>query len=153
MRFATTLALAVASISGAFAQDPLILGFNAGASDDKGNAKSQADFEKEFKTAKSLQGAPGNFSTIRLYSNIQWQTTDTPISAFAAAVATNTKLLLGIWASGTDNIDNELKALSSAVKEHGTSLTDLIVGLSVGSEDLYRDSEVSRYDMLSQNSI
>lgn len=141
MKFATTLALALTSIGGALSQNTPILGFNSGASDDKGNAKSQADFEKEFKTAHNLQGAPGNFTTIRLYSSIQWQTTDTPISAFAAAIATNTKLLLGIWASGTDNVDNELKALSSAVQEHGTRLTDLIVGLSVGSEDLYRGSE------------
>jgi glucan endo-1,3-beta-D-glucosidase len=141
MRFAATLALAAAAISGALAQDTLILGFNSGASDDTGKAKTQEDFEKEFKTAKTLQGAPGNFSAIRLYSNIQWKTKDTPITAFAAAVSTNTKLLLGLWASGTDNIDSELKALNAAIKEHGTKLTDLVVGISVGSEDLYRVSE------------
>jgi len=140
MRFSTALAIAATAIGSALAQDSFIMGFNSGASDDKGNAKSQADFEKEFRTAQNLEGAPGNFTTIRLYSNIQWQTTDTPIAAFPAAIATNSKLLLGIWASGTDNIDNELKALSSAVKQYGTKLTDLIVGLSVGSEDLYRVS-------------
>lgn len=144
MRFTSAFALAAATISGAIAQDTFLLGFNSGASDDKGNAKSQADFEREFRTAKELQGAPGNFSAIRLYSNVQWETTDTPISAFAAAIATNTRLLLGIWASGTDSIDNELKALEAAVEEHGTRLTDLIIGLSVGSEDLYRDSEPGR---------
>lgn len=141
MRFAAALAVMAATLGAAIAQDTFILGFNAGASDDTGKAKTQADFEKEFKTAKSLQGAPGNFSAIRLYSNIQWNTVDTPIAAFAAAVSTKTKLLLGIWASGTDNIDNELKALNSAVQEYGTSFTDLIIGLSVGSEDLYRVSE------------
>jgi len=141
MRFAAALAVAAAAVSGALAQDTFILGFNSGASDDTGKAKTQEDFEKEFKTAKALQGAPGNFSAIRLYSNIQWQTTDTPITAFAAAVSTNTKLLLGIWASGTTNIDSELKALNAAIKEYGTKLTDLVVGISVGSEDLYRDSE------------
>ncbi|KAF1831088.1 glycoside hydrolase [Decorospora gaudefroyi] len=141
MRFATALAVAAATISGVTAQDTLLLGFNSGASDDTGKAKSQEDFEKEFRTAQNLQGAPGNFSAIRLYSNIQWETTDTPIAAFPAAIATNSKLLLGIWASGTDNIDNELKALNAAVEEYGTELTDLVVGLSVGSEDLYRVSE------------
>jgi len=139
MRFSTALAVAAAAIGSALAQDT-IMGFNSGASDDQGNAKSQADFEKEFRTAQNLEGAPGNFTTIRLYSNIQWQTTDTPIAAFPAAIATNSKLLLGIWASGTTDIDNELKALNSAVEKYGTKLTDLIVGLSVGSEDLYRDS-------------
>ncbi|KAL1798481.1 hypothetical protein ACET3X_002518 [Alternaria dauci] len=140
MRFVSALAVAAATISSALAQD-LVLGFNSGASDDKGKAKTQEDFEKEFTTAQNLEGAPGNFSAIRLYSNIQWETTDTPIAAFPAAIATNSRLLLGIWASGTDNIDNELKALSSAVEEYGTALTDLVIGLSVGSEDLYRVSE------------
>jgi glucan endo-1,3-beta-D-glucosidase len=141
MRFTATLAVAAATIGSAIAQDTLILGFNSGASDDTGKAKTQDDFEKEFRTAQDLQGAPGNFSAIRLYSNIQWETTDTPIAAFPAAIATGSKLLLGIWASGTDNIDNELKALNAAVDEHGTALTDLVIGLSVGSEDLYRVSE------------
>ncbi|KAI8942410.1 hypothetical protein NX059_000484 [Plenodomus lindquistii] len=142
MRFTTALALAVATISGAVAQNnSFILGFNSGASDDKGNPKTQEDFEREFRTAKNLEGAPGNFSAIRLYSNVQWQTEDEPIAAFAAAVATDTRLLLGIWASGTNSIDGELKALEAAVEEHGSRLTDLIIGLSVGSEDLYRDSE------------
>jgi glucan endo-1,3-beta-D-glucosidase len=141
MRFTTALAIAAATIGGAAAQDALVLGFNSGATDDQGKPKSQADFEKEFKTAQNLKNAPGKFNTIRLYSNVQAGTTDTPIEAFPAAIATNSKLLLGVWASGSDNIDNELKALSAAVEEHGTKLTDLIVGLSIGSEDLYRVSE------------
>jgi glucan endo-1,3-beta-D-glucosidase len=141
MRFTAALAVAAATISGAVAQDSVILGFNSGASDDTGKAKTQKDFEREFRTAKNLDGAPGDFNAIRLYSNIQWETPDTPIEAFPAAIATNTKLLLGIWASGTDNIDNELKALNAAVDKYGTKLTDLVIGLSIGSEDLYRVSE------------
>ncbi|KAJ4379889.1 hypothetical protein N0V86_005073 [Didymella sp. IMI 355093] len=139
MRFSA--ALSIAATLGCTAAQGTILGFNSGASDDKGNAKNQQDFEREFKAAKSLNGAPGDFNTIRLYSNIQWNTPDTPIAAFSAAVATNTSLLLGIWASGTDNIDNELKALTAALDEHGDKLADLVVGISVGSEDLYRVSE------------
>jgi glucan endo-1,3-beta-D-glucosidase len=134
-------ALSIAATLGSTAAQGTILGFNSGASDDKGNAKNQQDFEREFKAAKSLNGAPGEFNTIRLYSNIQWNTPDTPIAAFPAAIATNTSLLLGIWASGTDNIDNELKALTAALDEHGSQLADLVVGISVGSEDLYRVSE------------
>lgn len=139
MRFAT--ALSIAATLGCTAAQGTILGFNSGASDDKGNPKTQRDFEREFRAAKNLNGLPGDFNTIRLYSNIQWNTPDTPIAAFAAAVATNTSLLLGIWASGTDNIDNELKALEAALEEHGDQLADLVVGISVGSEDLYRVSE------------
>jgi glucan endo-1,3-beta-D-glucosidase len=141
MRFTALLAVAAAAVGSALAQDSVIMGFNAGATDDTGKAKTQADFEKEFKTAKSLQGAPGNFTTIRLYSNIQAGTTNTPIAAFPAAISTNTKLLLGVWASGTDNIDNELSTLQAAIKQYGSKLTDLVVGISIGSEDLYRVSE------------
>lgn len=138
MRVTSVLGAAATLLSGAAAQS--VVGFNCGATSDTGAAKTQADFEKEFKTAKNLDGAPVDFNTIRLYSNIQAGTTDTPILAFPAAISTNTKLFLGIWASGTDNIDNELNALSAAVSEHGTKLTDLIVALSIGSEDMYRSS-------------
>lgn len=141
MRFASLLAVAAATVGSAVAQDTLYMGFNAGATDDTGKVKTQADFEKEFKTAKSLQGAPGNFTAIRLYSNIQSGTENTPIAAFPAAISTGSKLLLGVWASGTNNIDNELTALQSAIKQYGSKLTDLVIGISVGSEDLYRVSE------------
>lgn len=140
MRFTSILAVA-AAIGGAAAQDQVYLGFNSGASDDTGKAKSQSDFEKEFKTAKSLQGAPGDFTAVRLYSNIQWQTDGTPIAAFPAAIATNTKLLLGLWASGADNVDKELATLQKAIDQYGSKFTDLVIGISVGSEDLYRVSE------------
>lgn len=141
MRFTTALALAATAVGTALAQNPVVLGFNSGATDDTGKAKMQSDFETEFKAAKSMQGAPGNFSAIRLYSNIQAYTNNTPIAAFPAAISTGTQLLLGIWASGTDNIDNELSALESAIKQYGSKLTDLVIGISVGSEDLYRVSE------------
>jgi glucan endo-1,3-beta-D-glucosidase len=141
MRLSAALAVAAACVDSAFAADSIVLGFNSGATDDAGKAKTQQDFEKEFKTAQSLQGAPGNFTAIRLYSNVQAGTKNTPIAAFPAAIATNTKLLLGIWASGTVNIDEELNALTAAMKQYGNKLTDLVIGISVGSEDLYRVSE------------
>src|SRR5579862_4040747 len=112
------------------------LGFNSGATLDNNKAKQQADFEQEFKTAQGLHGSPGSFNSIRLYTSVQSGTTDTPISAFQAAIATNTTLLLGIWCSGTTSIENELNALQSAISQHGQKFTDLVVGISVGSEDL-----------------
>jgi|SRR5690242_15786745 len=138
MRMSTVLS-AVAAFGNAAAQRT-ILGFNSGASDDQGNPKTQQDFEREFRAAQNLEGAPEQINTIRLYSNVQWRTNSTPIAAFSAAVATNTSLLLGIWASGTNSIDNELTALEAALEEHGSDLADLVVGISVGSEDLYRIS-------------
>jgi glucan endo-1,3-beta-D-glucosidase len=117
------------------------LGFNSGATLDDSKAKEQSDFEKEFKTAQALQGSPGSFNSVRLYTNIQSGTQDTPISAFPAALATNTSMLLGIWCSGTTSIENELKALQSAISQYGQKFADLVVGISVGSEDVYRVSE------------
>jgi glucan endo-1,3-beta-D-glucosidase len=139
MRISSAISIA-ASLGCAAAQNPIV-GFNCGASDDQGNPKTQEDFEREFRTVQNLEGAPDGINTIRLYSNVQWETQDTPITALSAAVATNTSLLLGIWASGTDSIDNELNALEAALEEHGSDLADLVVGISVGSEDLYRASK------------
>jgi len=116
------------------------LGFNSGATKDDRSAKFKADFEAEFKTAQNLVGAPGTFNAVRLYTNIQAYSTDDPIQAFEAAIETQTHILLGVWASGTDNIDKEISALKKAVTQYGTKLTDLIIGASIGSEDLYRNS-------------
>jgi glucan endo-1,3-beta-D-glucosidase len=37
-------------------------------------------------------------------------------------------------------VNNEISALAAAIEQYGTAFTDLVVGLSVGSEDLYRNS-------------
>jgi glucan endo-1,3-beta-D-glucosidase len=129
----------------AFAQNATLptglLGFNSGNTFDSSKAKQQSDFEAEFKAAQALHNSPGLFNSVRLYTNIQSGTTNSPISAFPAAIATNTKILLGIWCSGTTTIDNELRALKAAVSQYGQQFADLVVGISVGSEDMYRVSE------------
>lgn len=117
------------------------LGFNSGATRDNNQPKHQDDYEKEFKTARSLLNSPGSFNSVRLYTNVQSQTTADPISAFPAALATNTTMLLGIWCSGTSDINNELTALDAALTKYGKPFADLVVGISVGSEDMYRISE------------
>ncbi len=118
-----------------------ILGFNSGAALDSNKAKQQSDFEAEFKAAQQLHWSPGLFKSVRLYTMVQSGTETDPISAFAAAVATNTTMLLGIWCSGTKSISNEITAMKSAIDKHGQQFADLVVGISVGSEDLYRISE------------
>jgi glucan endo-1,3-beta-D-glucosidase len=139
MRFTSTIAAGVAAI-GAAAQGSNYLGFNTGATLADRSAKFKADFVAEFKTAAKLNGAPGKFNSARLYTNIQAYSEEEPIEAFDAAVETKTNLLLGVWASGTDNIDKEINALNKAIKKHGSDLTDLIIGVTIGSEDLYRIS-------------
>ncbi|KAE8153309.1 glycoside hydrolase superfamily [Aspergillus avenaceus] len=113
-------------------------GFNYGAAKSDGSVKSQSDFKSEFAAAKGLVGTSG-FTSARLYTMIQGGTTNSPISAIPAAIAENTSLLLGLWASG-GGMDNELAALKSAISQYGDSFAKLVVGISVGSEDLYRAS-------------
>jgi glucan endo-1,3-beta-D-glucosidase len=139
MHFSSTVATAVLTLASS-ASAVNYLGFNSGATKDDGTAKFKADFAAEFTTAKNLQNAPGDFNAVRLYTNIQAYSENSPIEAFEAAIETKTFMLLGIWASGTNSISREINALKETVQKHGTKFTDLVIGISVGSEDLYRDS-------------
>ena len=50
-------------------------------------------------------------------------------------------MLLGLWASGGDaSFSNEITALKAAIEQYGEQLSGLVDGISVGSEDLYRNS-------------
>lgn len=138
MRFTSTVA---ASAVAAVASAQNYLGFNSGATLADRSAKFKADFKAEFETAAKLNNSPGKFNSVRLYTNIQAYSEEEPIEAFDAAVETKTNVLLGVWASGTDNIDKEIRALKKAIEKHGDDLTDLIIGVTIGSEDLYRVSE------------
>jgi glucan endo-1,3-beta-D-glucosidase len=123
----STLFALAASVSTASAV--VYKGFNYG---------SGADFQNEFNTAKNLVGTSG-FTSARLYTMIQQGTTNSPTAAIQAAINTDTTLLLGLWASeAQDAFNNELAALSSAISQYGSAFTNLIAGISVGSEDLYR---------------
>ena len=111
-------------------------GFNYGA-DTNGAA---TDFATEFAAAQKLTGTSG-FNSARLYTMIEYGTTDTPSAAFHAAINTGTTLLLGIWcSSGQTVVTNELNALAAAVKQYPQLKDSIVVGISVGSEDLYRNS-------------
>ncbi|KAK8104445.1 glycoside hydrolase family 17 protein [Apiospora kogelbergensis] len=115
-----------------------IKGFNYGAFFMNQQAKVQNDFAYEFNKAKNLPGTNG-WSSARLYSMVQWNTANDVIQAIPAAIDTQTTLLLGMWISGGPQaIDNEIAALKKAIDQYGSRFTDLVVGLSVGSEDLYR---------------
>ncbi|KAH8650016.1 glycoside hydrolase superfamily [Xylariales sp. PMI_506] len=118
-----------------------IKGFNYAAFFLDYSSVEETDFSYEFARAQNLEDTSG-WNSARLYTMIQYGTTDTPITAIQAAIDTQTTLLLGLWISGGDSaITNEITALTAAIEEYGTDFTDLVVGISVGSEDLYRDAE------------
>ena len=131
----STLFTLAASLSTASAASTVVCqGFNYGAG---------ADFENNFRTAKALVGTSG-FTSSRLYTMIQQGTINTPTAAIQAAIDTNTTLLLGLWASETqDAFNNELAALSSAISQYGSAFTNSIAGTSVSSECLYRLTPIS----------
>ncbi|KAI0387700.1 glycoside hydrolase family 17 protein [Hypomontagnella monticulosa] len=117
-----------------------IQGFNYGSTFTTGAAKQQSDFENEFTTAQNLKGTSG-WTSARLYTMVQGGTASDPISAIPAAIKTKTSLLLGLWASGGDtSFANEILALKAAIKQYGDDFAKLVDGISVGSEDLYRNS-------------
>ncbi|TGJ83327.1 hypothetical protein E0Z10_g5458 [Xylaria hypoxylon] len=116
------------------------LGFNYGSTFTTGVAKAQSDFEAEFTTAANLKGTTG-WTSARLYTMVQGGTANNPISAIPAAIKTKTSLLLGLWASAGDTaFANEILALKAAIEEYGDDLAGLVDGISIGSEDLYRNS-------------
>jgi glucan endo-1,3-beta-D-glucosidase len=135
MRFSTSVLATAGLLSTANAA---IKGFNYGANFNNNQAKTLVDFEYEFNAAKALPGTNG-WTSARLYTMIQHGTQNTIIEAIQAAINTKTTLLLGMWASaGQANFDNEISALKAAISQCGTAFTDLVEGISVGSEDLYR---------------
>lgn len=122
-------------LGGAATVSAAVRGFNYAA-----QGQSAEQFEVSFKTAAGLEGAD-NYTGARLYTMIQEGSTDSPIDAIPAAIATNTTLLLGLWASSAQSLfDNEITALKAAISQYGTDLASLVTGISVGSEDLYRIS-------------
>ncbi|KAJ6788303.1 hypothetical protein PWT90_07731 [Aphanocladium album] len=136
MPSSSILALATA-VTGATAA---FTGFNY---DNKG--KNQQSFEAEFKNAQGLDGTNGVFTSARLYTMIQDGTANDPISAIPAAISTKTSLLFGLWASaGQAQFDNEIAALKKAAEQYCDKLDGLVAGISVGSEDLYRDSPIGQ---------
>ncbi|TGJ81488.1 hypothetical protein E0Z10_g7277 [Xylaria hypoxylon] len=144
MRFSSAVAALAAAVGTAdAAASPAntgLKGFNYGAFFLNQQAKVQADFAYEFNRAKSMPGTSG-WTSARLYTMVQWGTKSNVVQAIPAAIDTNTKLLLGLWISGgTQAVDNEIVALKAAITQYGTKFTNLVIGLSVGSEDLYRDA-------------
>jgi glucan endo-1,3-beta-D-glucosidase len=113
--------------------DP-IFGFNYGSHWTNGTAKTKDDFQRQFSLARALRGSP---SHARLFTTVQHGTVDDPIEALQPAIDTQTGLLLGMWPRNGD-IEHELAALNKAIGVYGQKLTDLVVGISVGNEDLHR---------------
>ncbi|KAJ4355756.1 uncharacterized protein N0V89_003776 [Didymosphaeria variabile] len=112
-------------------------GFSYGAFWSESKPKLYKDFVRQFTLARNLPDVPVPFTSARLYQAAQWNSPTEPSEAFQAAIETNTTLLIGLWLP----IDKEIEALDAAFKKYGQKLADLVIGISVGSEDIYRGSD------------
>lgn len=120
-------------------------GFNYGATFADGRLRVESDFESMFSAAQGLPGTDGAFTSARLYTMIQGNTDNEPISAIPAAIKTKTSILFGLWASAGQAIfNNELAALQKTIDQYCDQLDGLVAGISIGSEDLYRDSPIGQ---------
>lgn len=129
----------------ALAASKIYTGFNYGAFWSVGsNAKRKADFLDGFNLARNLS-TDISFDSARLFTCKEAGTLNDPTGAFDAAVETKTNLLLGFWitpqyrgAPNDDQVNHEMIALQKGFAKYGQALADLVIGLSVGNEDVYR---------------
>jgi glucan endo-1,3-beta-D-glucosidase len=123
-------------------------GFNYGAFwGVDSNVKKTVDFQAGFSYAQNLTSKV-RFNSARLFTCKTQGTVDEPTEAFDAAINTKTNLFLGFWITPANKGDpledimkNELSALEKGFQKHGQALADLVIGLSVGSEDIYRSED------------
>ena len=104
-------------------------GFNIAAQNPDGSCRTQAQWEQAFNTQRQM---PQGFASVRLYASSDCNTL---ANAVPAALATGTYILAGVWAEDAAHYDAEKQALLSAINTYGHSW---LIGVSVGSEDLYR---------------
>ena len=133
----------VISLASAIVQSPVqgpLKGFNYNPNDDA------ATLFPLVKDELPKIGAPG-FASARLYTALDPNSTKpVPHPAFKAAGDTGMSVLIGLAASlGSDSFQDELTALTAVLEDgegtYGKLVSrNLIVGISVGNEDFYRQS-------------
>jgi len=135
---------AIAAIAAAtVAQAAAPLGFNYANKNPDGSASTYQNFVDQFKAAQALAGAPDTFNAGRLYTMLDAKDGTSLIPALQAAIDTKTYLLLGMWASGdASGFDKEMSGLKQAISSM-PDLAQYILAISVGSEDLYRESSIA----------
>ena len=135
---ATTLALSfIINLTVAIVPSPIkgnLKGFNYASTD-----ASTVSWKDQFNNAKSLVGTTG-ISSARFYTMINPGSTNQPLDIFGPASETGTSLLLGLYCSAGEEAFNttELVALKAALDANKENFPTLVVGISVGNEDLYR---------------
>jgi len=118
-----------------------IKGFNIGANNPDGSCKTQAEWQKAFTQLNGLPSGP--FNSVRLFASSDCNTL---ANAVPAAIATGTKLLVGVWTADDAHFGAEKAALINAISAYGSGW---ILAVSVGSEVGYR-KELPAWKMAQQ---
>ncbi|EOD49442.1 putative glycoside hydrolase family 17 protein [Neofusicoccum parvum UCRNP2] len=105
-------------------------GFNIAAEKPDGSCRTQADWELAFRNIQKLPGGP--FDQARLFATSDCNTL---ARAVPAALAANTRILVGVWTEDEAHFGREKAALLDAIQKYGGGW---ITAISVGSETLYR---------------
>ncbi|KAG8623862.1 hypothetical protein KVT40_008838 [Elsinoe batatas] len=119
-------------------------GFNYGNKKPTGELKVRQDYLDEFEAARNLAGTNGQYTSARIYTTVQGDSGSSINDAIFAANQTGTSVLLGLWCSaGRGVFDGEKAALTNVFNTfRPEDLRRLIAGISVGSEDIYRISDL-----------
>ncbi|PNS17313.1 hypothetical protein CAC42_6996 [Sphaceloma murrayae] len=104
-------------------------GFNIAANNPDGSCRTQQQWEDAFRRQRAM---PQGFASVRLFASSDCNTL---ANAVPAALATQTYILAGVWATDAGHFSAEKDALLRAIQQYGHSW---LIGVSVGSEDLYR---------------
>ena len=124
MKTSTFSVIAAAALSSVVSA--VHVGFSVGSNNPDGTLRNQTQWEEEFQLIKKWGG-----NSARLFG-----TSGGVLAAAApAAKAANITLIAGLWALPPDHFQDEKAALLQSIQDNGH---EMLVGISVGSEDLYR---------------
>lgn len=112
-------------------------GFNLGFIKVDYLVKFKVDFFQEFKIVQNFESVLGIFNVVCLYINIQVYFKDDFILVFEVVVEIKIKIFFGVWILGIDSIVNEFNVLKKVIDKYGKFFIDLVIGMFIGSEDLY----------------
>lgn len=143
MRFTSAVAFAAATAPVAVSGKGTF-GYSLGVRNPKGDCKSQADFEDDFKVLKDAAEASGGPSVevVRTYSAVDGGLDGGPLcyvpsALLPAAQKFDIKVLLGLWADDreeTTAFDRDVQEVLKIEEKY----RDTIYAFTVGSEGLYR---------------
>lgn len=102
-----------------------------------GNCKTVGDWIDDM---NAIKGWDRQFNCLHLYASSDCNGLENAVQALR--VVRGFKILVGVWATPPDHFGAEKAALLSAIQRHGT---DWIAAVAVGSEDLYRNTQLGQY--------